>query len=92
MAASLFNSVSAERPFGVYLFDYFDKAYTSVVGKSATEFTFTQGYTPLSTLPEGRFHQTAMQPAAGMRVLTAQLLQYLLDASPISPSYLVVAI
>lgn len=55
MAASLLNSVSAERPFGIYLFDYFDKAYTSVVGKSATEFTFTQGYTPLSTLPEGMF-------------------------------------
>ncbi|KAL7316183.1 Fatty acyl-CoA elongase/Polyunsaturated fatty acid specific elongation enzyme [Mucor circinelloides] len=52
MAASLLNSVSAERPFGIYLFDYFDKAYTSVIGKSATEFTFTQGYTPLSTLPE----------------------------------------
>lgn len=55
MAASLLNSVSAERPFGIYLFEYFDRAYTSVVGKSATEFTFTQGYTPFSTLPEGSY-------------------------------------
>lgn len=50
----MLSSFSAERPFGVYLFDYFDKAYTSVVGKSATEFTFIQGYTPLSTLPQGK--------------------------------------
>jgi fatty acid elongase 3 len=48
-------SFSAERPFGVYLFDCFDKAYTSVVGSSATEFTFIQGYTPLSTVPEGLY-------------------------------------
>lgn len=53
MSSTMLNSFSAERPFGVYLFNYFDKAYTSIVGKSATEFTFTQGYTPLSTLPEG---------------------------------------
>lgn len=44
---------SVERPFGVSLFEYFDKAYTAVIGQSANEFTFVQGYTPLSTLPEG---------------------------------------
>lgn len=46
---------SIDRPFGVYLYDYFDKAYTSLIGKSATEFTFVQGYTPLSTSPEGNY-------------------------------------
>lgn len=45
--------VSVERPFGIYLFNYFDKAYTAIVGQSATEFQFQQGTTPLSTLPEG---------------------------------------
>jgi hypothetical protein len=44
---------SIDRPFGIYLYDYFDKAYTTLIGKSATEFTFVQGYTPLSTLLEG---------------------------------------
>ncbi|KAI8085369.1 fatty acid elongase [Thamnidium elegans] len=43
---------SIDRPFGISLFEYFDKAYTSLVGQSATDFTFVQGYTPLSTLPE----------------------------------------
>jgi hypothetical protein len=42
-----------DRPFGIYLHDYFDKAYTVLTGKSATEFTFAQGYTPVSTLSEG---------------------------------------
>jgi fatty acid elongase 2/fatty acid elongase 3 len=45
---------SVDRPFGISLFEYFDKAYTTVVGQSAKEFTFVQGYTPLSTLPEGK--------------------------------------
>lgn len=44
---------SIDRPFGIYLYEYFDKAYTSLIGNSATEFTFVQGYTPFSTLPEG---------------------------------------
>ncbi|KAI8377307.1 ELO family [Blakeslea trispora] len=50
--SSILSSVSAERPFGVYLFDYFNQAYTAVVGEPATKFTFIQGQTPLSTLPE----------------------------------------
>jgi len=87
MAAALFNSVSAERPFGIYLFDYFDKAYTAVVGKSATEFTFTQGYTPLSTLPEGRFQSASWNVC----VSSKRSMQYLLDVSLTLPSSLVVA-
>ncbi|KAI8887627.1 GNS1/SUR4 membrane protein [Backusella circina FSU 941] len=44
--------VSVDRPFGVYLYDYFATAYQVVVGKSPDEFVFVQGKTPLSTLPE----------------------------------------
>ncbi|KAI9321078.1 fatty acid elongase [Dichotomocladium elegans] len=43
---------SIDRPFGVYLYDYFDKAYTAVTGKSAYDFAFVEGETPLSTTPE----------------------------------------
>lgn len=49
---------SVERPFGISLFEYFDKAYTAVIGQSASEFSFVQGYTPLSTLPEGNVYVT----------------------------------
>ena len=44
---------SIDRPFGVYLWDYFDQLYTAAVGKSATDFAFVEGETPLSTVPEG---------------------------------------
>lgn len=50
---------SIDRPFGIYLFEYFDKAYTSLIGQSANDFTFVQGYTPLSTLPEGTVMNTS---------------------------------
>ncbi|OAC98907.1 hypothetical protein MUCCIDRAFT_85454 [Mucor lusitanicus CBS 277.49] len=43
---------SVERPFGIYLFDYFDQLYTAIVGQSAKDFHFVQGVTPLSTLHE----------------------------------------
>ncbi|KAI8388372.1 fatty acid elongase [Radiomyces spectabilis] len=43
---------SIDRPFGVYLFDHFDKVYTALMGESATKFRFIEGYTPLSTLQE----------------------------------------
>ncbi|GAN10785.1 fatty acid elongase [Mucor ambiguus] len=43
---------SVERPFGIYLFDYFDQLYTAIVGQSAKDFYFVQGVTPLSTLHE----------------------------------------
>jgi fatty acid elongase 2/fatty acid elongase 3 len=46
--------VSVDRPFGVYLYDYFATAYELVAGKSPDEFAFVQGKTPLSTLPEGK--------------------------------------
>jgi hypothetical protein len=46
---------SVERPFGIYLFDYFDQLYTMIVGQSAKDFHFVQGVTPLSTLHEGKF-------------------------------------
>ncbi|KAI9319237.1 GNS1/SUR4 family-domain-containing protein [Dichotomocladium elegans] len=46
-------SSSIDRPFfGVYLYDYFDKLYTAIVGESAANFSFTPGKTPLSTTPE----------------------------------------
>ncbi|KAI9470029.1 MAG: GNS1/SUR4 family-domain-containing protein [Benjaminiella poitrasii] len=43
---------SIERPFGVYLFDYFDQFYTKIIGQSARDFQFIEGVTPLSTLNE----------------------------------------
>lgn len=47
---------SVERPFGIYLFDYFDQLYTAIVGQSAKDFHFVQGVTPLSTLHEGKVY------------------------------------
>ncbi|KAI9276586.1 ELO family [Sporodiniella umbellata] len=44
--------ISPERPFGIYLFDYFDQLYTLLTGKSAYDFRFVEGVTPLSTLNE----------------------------------------
>ncbi|CDS11440.1 hypothetical protein LRAMOSA03703 [Lichtheimia ramosa] len=43
---------SVDRPFGVYLYDYFDMVYTAIVGKSANDFAFVEGETPLSTTPQ----------------------------------------
>ena len=51
---------SIDRPFGVYLYDYFDQAYTAVMGHSATEFAFVEGETPFSTIPEGNARIAAM--------------------------------
>jgi fatty acid elongase 3 len=46
-------SISVERPFGIYLWDYFSKAYELATGKPASSFAFVQGVTPLSTNNEG---------------------------------------
>ena len=40
-----------DRPFGVALWPLFDKAYSTVMGYSATDFKFVAGKTPMSTLP-----------------------------------------
>ncbi|KAI9798648.1 MAG: hypothetical protein M1833_004637 [Piccolia ochrophora] len=40
-----------DRPFGVELWPYFDKAYSSVMGYAPTDFRFVQGKTTMSTLP-----------------------------------------
>lgn len=45
---------SVDRPFGVYLYEYFDKFYSLIVGQSAKDFHFVQGLTPPSTLSEGK--------------------------------------
>jgi fatty acid elongase 2/fatty acid elongase 3 len=42
--------ISIDRPFGVYLFDYFDQLYTLIARSSAKEFQFVQGGTPLYLL------------------------------------------
>ncbi|KAL2010684.1 hypothetical protein VTN00DRAFT_6491 [Thermoascus crustaceus] len=41
-----------DRPFGIELWPIFDKAFTSVVGYSPTEFKFVEGVTPMSTFKE----------------------------------------
>lgn len=41
-----------DRPFGVHLWPLFDQAYEKVMGYPASEFNFTEGVTPLSTLKE----------------------------------------
>jgi hypothetical protein len=46
--------LSVDRPFAVYLFDYFNQFYILIVGQSAKDFHFVQGVTPLSTLSEGK--------------------------------------
>jgi hypothetical protein len=43
---------SLERPFGVYLDDYFQQGFHLVTGRKAADFSFTQGVTPLSTNKE----------------------------------------
>lgn len=40
--------MSLDRPFGIYLHNYFDTAYQAVVGKPASSFRYIQGQTPLS--------------------------------------------
>ncbi|CAG8550769.1 11011_t:CDS:2, partial [Scutellospora calospora] len=44
--------VSIDRPFGIYLDDYFVKAYSFLTGKNPNDFAFVIGVTPLSTLSE----------------------------------------
>jgi len=43
---------SIDRPFGIYLWPYFDKAFNAVVGYPTDEFRFVSGKTPMSTLKE----------------------------------------
>ncbi|OZJ03552.1 hypothetical protein BZG36_04180 [Bifiguratus adelaidae] len=40
---------SLHRPFGIYLYDLFDKAYTFTTGHSPSTFAFVENVTPLST-------------------------------------------
>ena len=41
-----------DRPFGIYLWDFFDVAWKAVLGYSANDFEFVPGKTPLSTSRE----------------------------------------
>lgn len=40
---------SIDRPFGIYFYDYFEKAYTLATGNDPNNFAFIEGVTPLST-------------------------------------------
>ncbi|CAG8727914.1 4408_t:CDS:1, partial [Racocetra fulgida] len=44
--------LSIDRPFGIYLDDYFVKIYSLLTGKDPNDFAFVEGVTPLSTLTE----------------------------------------
>jgi len=44
--------ITTERPFGIYLYDYFAKSYEFVTGNDPSDFRFISGVTPLSTLSE----------------------------------------
>ncbi|CAG8685447.1 14574_t:CDS:1, partial [Dentiscutata heterogama] len=46
------STVSIDRPFGIYLDDYFVKTYSLLTGKNPNDFAFVPGVTPLSTLTE----------------------------------------
>ncbi|KAJ9083544.1 Fatty acyl-CoA elongase/Polyunsaturated fatty acid specific elongation enzyme [Entomophthora muscae] len=41
--------ISADRPFGILLYPYFEKAYEAVVGSPASSFKFVSKDTPFST-------------------------------------------
>ncbi|KAI9933139.1 hypothetical protein ASPWEDRAFT_116271 [Aspergillus wentii DTO 134E9] len=43
---------SIDRPFGIHLWPFFDKAFELVVGYPASEFQFVEGVTPMSTFKE----------------------------------------
>ncbi|KAG1052514.1 hypothetical protein G6F43_005363 [Rhizopus delemar] len=43
---------SPETPFGLSLYPFFEKAYEAVIGQKASDFHYTQGVTPLSTVNE----------------------------------------
>jgi fatty acid elongase 3 len=43
---------SLDRPFGIHLWPIFDKAFEAIVGYPSSEFKFTPGHTPMSTLKE----------------------------------------
>ncbi|KAI8989593.1 ELO family [Pilobolus umbonatus] len=45
-------AISVDRPFGGYLWDYFDKTYHTVTGNPTSEFAFIESVTPLSSLTE----------------------------------------
>uniref|UniRef100_A0A1D1Z6J7 very-long-chain 3-oxoacyl-CoA synthase n=1 Tax=Anthurium amnicola TaxID=1678845 RepID=A0A1D1Z6J7_9ARAE len=45
-------SITSERPFGIYLYDYFAKSYELVTGNDPADFRFISGVTPLSTFTE----------------------------------------
>ncbi|CAO0795327.1 unnamed protein product [Mucor circinelloides] len=44
--------ITAERPFGIYLYPYFESFYRFITGKRASSFRFVSGITPLSTNKE----------------------------------------
>lgn len=46
--------ITAERPFGIYLYPYFESFYKLVIGKRASSFRFESGKTPLSANKEGK--------------------------------------
>jgi hypothetical protein len=46
---------TAERPFGIYLYSYFEELYYYFRGEKASAFRFISGLTPLSTNTEGLF-------------------------------------
>lgn len=53
--ATLWDNVpvpTLDRPFGVHLWPYFNKAFEAVVGYPADDFRFVAGKTPMSTLKE----------------------------------------
>lgn len=56
MALESFSSIpfpfpTIDKPFGVELWPYFDKLYTSVMGYSPEQFRFVPGKTAISTFP-----------------------------------------
>ena len=47
----LLTAPTLDKPFGVHLWPYFDKLYTSVMGYSPEKFRFVPGKTAISTFP-----------------------------------------
>jgi hypothetical protein len=59
----MFFSLSAERPFGIHFYSYFEQLYEWIIGEKTSSFRFVPGKTLLSTNTEGKLKQFSLPNA-----------------------------